>query len=54
MISKADKGNSIIIYQHEYNEKVMNFISNNSFVTGNKDVTKNFEVFLEITLTNIS
>jgi hypothetical protein len=46
MISKADKGNSITItYQQHYNDKVMNFISNNNFITDN-NLTKKFQKVL--------
>jgi len=42
-ISKADKGNSlIIIYEDKYHEKIMNFISNNNFTTTAGNLTKKF------------
>jgi len=38
MISKADKGHSIVIvYQNEYHRKVNNFISNNNFSSANHE-----------------
>ena len=44
MISKANKGNSIMItYQDEYHKQVMYFISNNNFTTVKKDLTKKFQ-----------
>ena len=44
MVSKADKGNSIIItYQDKYHKKVMNFISNNKFTNAKSDLTKKFQ-----------
>lgn len=44
IISKADKGNSIIIiYQEEYKEKINKFISNNSFTIANGDFTKKLQ-----------
>ena len=44
MVSKADKGNSIVIlYQDEYNQKVEEFISNNNFTIANTDITKNLQ-----------
>jgi len=49
MISKADKGNSIIItYQDEYHRKVMRFTSNNNFTFFYVSLT----VHLSITLDN--
>jgi hypothetical protein len=43
MISKADKGNSIVIvYLYEYHRKVKNFISNNNF-SANNDPIKKFQ-----------
>jgi len=43
MISKADKGNSIVIlYLEDYHRKVQNFIDNNNFVALKKDPTKKF------------
>jgi len=44
MTSKADKGNSIVIlYQDEYNQKVEEFISNNTFTTAKTDITENLQ-----------
>jgi hypothetical protein len=44
MISKVDKGNSIIItYQDDYTNKVMHFIFNNNFTNGNIDLIKKFQ-----------
>jgi hypothetical protein len=41
MISKADKGNSIVImYQDDYNRKIHEFISNNNLQTSDTDITK--------------
>jgi len=44
MTSKADKGNSIVIlYQDEYNQKVVEYISNNTFTTAKTDITENLQ-----------
>jgi hypothetical protein len=44
VVSKADKGNSIIItYQDEYHKRVTNFISNNNFTNAKSDLTKEFQ-----------
>jgi hypothetical protein len=41
IVTKADKGNSIVIIQEaEYNNKIHTFISSNAFGTSNKDITK--------------
>jgi hypothetical protein len=41
MISKTDKGNSIIVlYQEEYKDKISKFTASNNFTTANSDVTK--------------
>jgi hypothetical protein len=40
IITKADKGNTlVIIHEHEYNEKVQEFISNNNFTKLSQDIT---------------
>lgn len=44
MISKADKGNSIVIlYQDKYNQKMEEFISNNNFTVASSDITKKLQ-----------
>ena len=44
MITKADKGNSIVIlYMDDYNRKVANFISNNSFTLTTRDITNKLQ-----------
>jgi hypothetical protein len=44
MMSKADKGNSIIItYQDKYHKKFMNFVSSNNFTNAKSDHTKKFQ-----------
>jgi hypothetical protein len=44
MVSKADKGNSLVIlYQEQYNQKVEEFISNNNFTIIEADITKNLQ-----------
>ena len=43
-VTKADKGNSIVIlYQDDYNKKVEDFISNNNFTITNNDITKHLQ-----------
>jgi hypothetical protein len=40
MITKADKGNSIVIlYIDDYNRKIYNFITNNSFTLATRYIT---------------
>jgi hypothetical protein len=56
MISKADKGYSIIItYQDEYHRKVMSFIYNN-FTIVKKKITllRNSKETLEVILMNVN
>jgi hypothetical protein len=44
MISKADKGNSIIItYQDQYHKNVMDFISNKNFTNPKSELIKKFQ-----------
>jgi hypothetical protein len=44
MITKADKGNSIvIIYQNTYQDKVLQFIKDNNFTNMTNDPTQNFQ-----------
>jgi hypothetical protein len=44
MITKADKGNSIIVlYIDDYNNKIDNFISNNNFTRSTLDTTKKLQ-----------
>jgi hypothetical protein len=44
MITKADKGNSIvIIYQNNYQENVLHFINDNNFTNMTNDPTQNFQ-----------
>lgn len=44
IISKADKGNSIvIIYRNIYHEKIMKFFGNNTFNSIKGDLTKGFQ-----------
>ena len=48
IISKAEKGNSIIItYQDDYHKKVIDFISNNNFTITKNDPLRNFRENLE-------
>jgi hypothetical protein len=50
-ISKADKGNSIvIIYNKEYNDKIQNYIRNNNFTLLNKNPTAMFQNKIKTTL----
>ena len=43
-ITKADKGNSIVIlYIDDYNRKIDNFISNNSFTLATRDITNKLQ-----------
>jgi hypothetical protein len=40
IITKADKGNTLVImHEHDYNEKVEEFISNNNFTKLPQDIT---------------
>jgi len=51
IIPKADKRKSIIcMYKDEYNQKIMNFISNNKFTVANSDITKNIQRDLRNTI----
>ena len=44
MITKADKGNSIVIsYIQDYNRRNDNFISNNRFTLATRDITNNLQ-----------
>jgi hypothetical protein len=44
MVTKSDKGNSLIIlYLHEYNTKVQDFIANNNFTIEPTDPTKKYQ-----------
>ena len=44
MTIKADEGNSIVImYQYDYDQKVLNFISNNNSNMTNNNITKKFQ-----------
>jgi hypothetical protein len=44
MVSKADKGNSVVIsYQEEYNQKVDEFISKNNVTVMKTDITKKLQ-----------
>jgi uncharacterized protein YeeX (DUF496 family) len=47
VISKADKGNSIItiiiMYKADYINRIMHFISNNNFTNDNTDLIKKFQ-----------
>ena len=44
MISKADKGNSIVIlYQDKYNQKMEEFISSNNFTVASSDITNKLQ-----------
>jgi hypothetical protein len=44
MITKADKGNSIVvIYQDAYQDKVLRFIKDNNFTNLNSNPTKTFQ-----------
>jgi hypothetical protein len=52
MVTKADKGNAmVIIYQQVYNEKAIDFVSNNNFSTLNRDPTTTFQKDIRKTLT---
>jgi len=51
MISKADKGNSIVIlYLDKYIQKVEEFISNNNFTVANSDITKKLQKITRSTI----
>jgi len=51
MISKADKGNSIVIVkQNECHRELNNFISNKNFRSANNDPTKKFQKDLRISI----
>jgi hypothetical protein len=40
MVTKGDKGNTLIItYTSEYNKKINNFINNNNFIQDTRNVT---------------
>lgn len=44
MVSKVDKGNSVVIlYQDDYNQSIEEFISNNNFTVTETDITKNLQ-----------
>jgi hypothetical protein len=44
MITKLDKGNSIVIlYIDDYNWKIENFITNNSFTLATRDITNKLQ-----------
>ena len=44
MVTKADKGNSIVIlYMDDYSRKVDDFISNNSFILTTRDITNKLQ-----------
>jgi hypothetical protein len=51
MITKADKGNSIVILpiQH-YDVKIQNFITENQFQTVNTETTKTFQNHIRKTI----
>jgi hypothetical protein len=52
VVTKADKGNAmVIIYQQEYNEKAIDFVNNN-FSTLNKDPTTAFQQETRKTVTD--
>jgi hypothetical protein len=42
IITKADKGNSLIIYAHDYHQEVTGFIANNSFDIDSHNPTNKF------------
>jgi hypothetical protein len=45
MITKADKGNFILILSiQEYDKKINNFITENHFLTVNTDPTSTFQI----------
>jgi len=51
MISKADKGNSIIITHIDYyKSKIMDFITNNNFIVADNDITKKLQYDLRHTI----
>ena len=44
MIIQSDKGNSIVIIKtHEYNQKLIDFISTDNFDIANSDPTNKFQ-----------
>jgi flagellar biosynthesis component FlhA len=52
-ISKADKGNSIVImYNKDYNDKIQKYIQNNNFTIMNKNPTTIFQNKIKATLKN--
>jgi hypothetical protein len=51
MITKADKGNSIVIlYINDYNKKIEDFISNNNFTLVNRDTTNKLQHEIRATI----
>lgn len=53
IITKADKGNSIVItYQEVYHDKVLHFINDNNFTTISSNPTKAFQKEVRRQLTN--
>jgi len=51
MITKADKGNSIIVlYIDDYNNKIDNFISKNNFTHSSLDITNKLQRDIRITV----
>jgi hypothetical protein len=51
MISKVDKGNSmIILYVEDYNKKVDNFITNDDFQETTNDITKKLQCNMRNTI----
>jgi hypothetical protein len=53
LITNADKGNTIvIIYHKDYNQKVLNFISDNKAIEVNNNITTKFQKDLRNTLNN--
>jgi hypothetical protein len=53
LITKADKGNTIvIIYCKDYDQKILNFISENKATEVNNNITTKFQTDLRSTLNN--
>jgi hypothetical protein len=53
MVSKADKGNSIVIlYQNDYHSKVKDFINSSNFTILKKNPTKSFQSKIKSTIKN--
>jgi hypothetical protein len=52
VITEADKGNSMIIYESDYTKKGQDFISNNNYELVPRDVTKKLQCDIKTTINN--